>query len=319
MPDTLGTLSATAKQFYDRLLLSRALPTLYLPKIGQARNIPENSGNQVSFRRLNSLAAATTPLVEGITPAAVSLSMTEVTVTAQQYGNYVQISDAVNLMGVDPVLQEATNVLGENGGQSIEEIVKAELVSGTNVIYATGSARNAQSAANPMTSALVRRAVRTLAANDSRPFSGSEGENGLGGLFIGYIHPRQWFDLLGDTAVLNTFQYSDPQRMYTLNLPTFNQVAWIVSTRAPLFAGQGSGAADVYGCLIFGQEAFGYVNMGNSQQPQSGKLNTIVQPLGSAGSADPLSQRGSVAWKSFQAPKILNNNFFVRVETGVTA
>lgn len=315
MTDTLSTLNAEAKAFYDRNLLDRAKPTLKLLQIGQARNIPKGSGNQVSYRRFNQLSTATTALTESVTPAANALSVTEITGTAQEYGNYVQISDALNLMAIDPVLTEATDVLGENGGQSLEEITRAELLNGTSVLYpASITSRSNVAAANVISLTQIRRGVRTLMSNDCLPFYGDRDDTGQGGMFIGYIHPRVWYDLVGDTTVLNTFSYSDPTKLYTMKIPTIGQVAWIISTKAPVFAGAGSGGADVYGTFIFGKNAFGVTNVGGT-----GTFETIVKQLGSAGSADPLNQRATAGWKSFQLPKILNNNFMVRLESAVSA
>ncbi len=314
MTDTLATLAPEAKAFYDRNLLDRALPILGLSKAGQARNIPKNGGNQISYRRFNTISTVTTALTESVTPAAAALSVTEVTGTVQQYGNYVQMSDAIQLLGIDRVLVEATDVLGENAGQSVEEIQRAEVVTGTSVLYATGSARNQQSASNPLTLTLVRKAVRTLMSNDAVPFYGDKDDMGQGGMYLGWIHPRAWYDLTGDTTVLNTFTYSDPEKLYTLKIPHIGQVAWMISTKAPVFAGLGSGNADVYGTLIFGKNAFGVTNVGGT-----GKFETVAKPLGSAGTADPLNQRSTAGWKSYQLPKILNNNFFTRIEAGVSA
>lgn len=156
--------------------------------------------------------------------------------------------------------------------------------------------------------------MRTLRTNDAFAMIGERGENGQGGVFWGYIHPRAWYDLVGDSAVQNTFTYSDPENLYKLNLPVLGEVAWFISNKAPVFAGAGSGSADVYGTLIFGREAFGVVDVGGT-----GKFQTKAKPLGSAGTADPLDQRASVGWKSWQLPKILNNNFLCRIEAGVTA
>ncbi len=309
-----GTLTPEAKQYYDKKLLIRAKPKLKLYDIAQKRNLPKNGGNQISFRRFNQIATATTPLTEGVTPASSSLSMSEVTGTVQQYGNYVTMSDALDLMGIDPVMSEAAGVLGENAAQTVEEIVRAELVTGTNVVYGTGSTRGAQSSANPITLSLVRKAVRTLRVNDTEPMQEERMENGQGGLFFGYIHPRQWYDLIGDTTVQNTFIYSDPQKIYKTQVAVLGEVVWYVSTKAPVFAGQGSAGADVYGAFIVGYEAFGAVNVAGT-----GQFETIAKGLGSAGSADPLNQRATQGWKSYQLPKILNNNFVVRIETGVTA
>ncbi|MEB3286173.1 MAG: N4-gp56 family major capsid protein [Vampirovibrionales bacterium] len=314
MGDTFSTLSQEAKSFYDRKLLSRAMPILGMTRAAQQRNILKNSGNQVEYRRFNTLSTSTVALTEAVTPSAASLSIGTVTGTVAQYGNYVQISDALDLMAIDPIITEATDLLGENAAQSIEEIVRSELVTGTSVVYATGSARDEQAATNPITLSLVRKAVRTLMVNDAVPFDSGRDESGFGGLYIGFIHPRQWYDLLGDTAVQNVFTYSDPEKLYTMKAPILGQVAWVVTTKAPVFAEEGALEADVYGAIICGQNAFGVVDVAGT-----GRFQTIAKPLGSAGSADPLDQRASVGWKSFQLPKILNNNFMIRIESGVSA
>jgi N4-gp56 family major capsid protein len=87
----------------------------------------------------------------------------------------------------------------------------------------------------------------------------------------------------------------------------------IQSTLAPVFTGQGSGGADVYGTLIAGQHAFGVVDVGGT-----GKFNTYVKQVGSGGTSDPLDQRGTIGWKSVFVSKILNDNFMVRIEHGAT-
>jgi N4-gp56 family major capsid protein len=322
MSNTLGTLTAEAKQYYDRNLMIRVRPVLYLAMIVQARNIPANSGDQVSYRRFNQISTATTPLTESVSPTPSALSLTEVTGTVAEYGNVVQISDMLAKMGIDQVMSESQGVLAENGGQSIEEIIRAEVVTGSGVLYATGSSRGAQSASNPITLSLVRKAVRNLNANNAVPFYGARNmSTGQGGRYIGYIHPMAWYDLVGDTQVLNTFSYSDPEKMYEWELPDLAGVAWVVSSKAPVFTGAGSGGADVYGTMIFGKDAFGVVDVAGTQgrYDGSGRIGTIVKALGSAGTEDPLDQRATVGWKSLQLPKILNNNFFTRIEAGVTA
>lgn len=314
MADTLSSLAPQAKQFYDRTLLQRAIPILGMYKAGQRRSIPKNTGNQVSYRRLNALTPVSTALTEGVRPNPLSLSMTEITGTVQQYGAYVELSDTLDMMGIDPIVTESMGLLSEHAAQSTEQIVRAELVTGTNVIFGTGTQRSAQNAANPLTFAMIRRAVRTLDTNDAKPFYGSKDDtSGFGGLYLGFIHPRQWYDLVGDTVIQNTFVYSDPDKLYTMNLPVVGGVAWVKTTRAPIFTGAGASGADVYATIICGSDAFGVVDVGGT-----GRYSVIVKSAGTGGPTDPLDQISTIGWKAYQYPKILNNSFMIRVETGVT-
>ena len=135
-------------------------------------------------------------------------------------------------------------------------------------------------------------------------------------MYLGLIHPTVWYDLITDTKVENTFSYSDPKKQYKWQLDELGGVAWIVTDMAAVFEAAGAGsptAANVYATHIIGQEAYGSPNVFGT-----GKFETIVKQLGSAGTADALNQRGTIGWKSHLAPVILNNNFMARIETGAS-
>ena len=73
---------------------------------------------------------------------------------------------------------------------------------------------------------------------------------------------------------------------------------------------------NVFGTLIYGQDAFGDIELGGS----GGNVKTIINPPGSSGAADPLEQRGTIAWKvKGYCAVILQDSYMVRVEHGATA
>ena len=79
------------------------------------------------------------------------------------------------------------------------------------------------------------------------------------------------------------------------------------------------GTADgvnVFGTVIYGQNAFGDIELGGN----GGNVKVIINPPGSSGAADPLEQRGTIAWKvKGYCAVILQDAFIVRVEHGATA
>lgn len=253
---TLGNQTTQAKQYYDKKLLLRAEQVTCFHNMGQVRNLPVNSGNQVSYRRFNALSTITTALTEAVTPLAQTASITEVTGTVAEYGGYIEHSNAIDDLGIDPFVAEMTDVLGQQAGESIDAITVNELVNGTSVSYATGTGRGDQIASSPITFALVRKAVRTLRANNAMPFYGERGQNGMGGMYLGFIHPRAWHDLSGDTNVQNQLIYNAAagDKFYTQRIPELGGIVWMVSTLAPVFTGAGSGGADVYGTIIVGKK-----------------------------------------------------------------
>jgi len=92
--NTIASLTAENKTFYEKTLLSRLVPNLVYAKYGQHKPIPKNEGDTINFRRFNSYSAATTPLTEGNTPSGQTMSITTVTATVQQYGDYKLVGQA---------------------------------------------------------------------------------------------------------------------------------------------------------------------------------------------------------------------------------
>lgn len=73
--------------------------------------------------------------------------------------------------------------------------------------------------------------------------------------------------------------------------------------------------ADVHSALVFGQDAYGVVDIDGG-----GNVKSIVKGLGSGGTTDPLDQRATVGAKiSSYAAAILNDDWLVRIEHGVSA
>jgi N4-gp56 family major capsid protein len=79
------------------------------------------------------------------------------------------------------------------------------------------------------------------------------------------------------------------------------------------FAGAGASAADVYGTIFLGRGAYGLPDIGGSMKPE-----IIVHPAGSAGSADPLNQFNTVAWKCAFTVVRLQELAIVRYESGAS-
>lgn len=80
--------------------------------------------------------------------------------------------------------------------------------------------------------------------------------------------------------------------------------------------GGGASGAPVYSTLVYGQDAFGTIELGGNGQ----NVQIIIKPVGSSGALDPLDQRGTVAWKvKGFCTVILQDDFIIRIETGATA
>jgi len=303
---TYGALTAEQKTFYDRVLLERLLPSLVYADYGQKKSAPKHEGDTINFRRFNSLSANTTPLTEGTTPGGNTLSLATVNATVVQYGDFVQLSDKIDMLGIDPVITETITLLAEQAGLSIDTVVRDVVVAGTTVQYAsTATTRLTVAAAMNLNGTEVKKAVRTLRRNNAQTID-ADG-------FIGIIGPDAEFDLMGDTMWIDVSKYQSKENIYKGEIGKLYGVKFIRTSNAKKYTGAGAAGIDVFGTMIIGKNAYGVVDVNGSVKPES-----IVKAHGSAGTADPLNQIATCGWKALLTAVRLQELAMVRIEHAAT-
>ncbi|MEE9586222.1 MAG: N4-gp56 family major capsid protein [Nitrososphaerales archaeon] len=317
-PDSYrADIPAEINNFYDQVLLRKALQINIHAQFAQLKNIPANSGtNVIKFRRYGLLAAATTALTEGVTPTGKSLTVTDLTATALQYGDFTRISDVVAIQSIDPILTEATGVLGIQMGDTNDTLTRDIIVAGTTVQYAsTAVSRVTVAATMTLIEAEVKEAVLTLKTNKATKLFGISGVSpGVGTVpipatFWGLCHTDIGDFLKGTSGFQKVETYSTNIATLPGEVGRLDEVRFVESTNAKIFTGAGAGGIDVYGTLIVASDAYGVIDLAASQG-----AGVIFKGLGSSGTSDPLNQRQTLGWKEFYVAKILNDNFMVRVE-----
>ena len=307
--DTGNDLSPELRTYYDRTLIERAKPKLVHDQFGQRRNIPKNAGQTINFRKFDKLAPTTTALTEGVTPDGSKLNMTKIEATVKQYGAYFMLSDWLELTAPDAVLTEATEILGDHMGESLDTITRDTLMTGTNVYYGDGTvtARTAVTADMKLTRDTIKAAVRALKRQDAPTFEGNT--------YVAIIHPDTWFDLAKDFENVHMYTESGIKKIYDGELGTYESVRFVETSRAKIYASAGAtiGSAgsekvDIYATLVLGKNAYAVTNIeGNGSE-------TIAKQRGSGGTTDPLNQRATVGWKANRAVAILVQQNLLRVE-----
>ena len=281
----LEGLSAEMKTFYDMTLIDEAAPALVHDQFGQKRPIPKNGGKTIEFRKFAPLSKALTPLTEGVTPEGKSLDVTTVTAEVSQYGDYITMSDMLDLTAIDNVVVEALKLLGRQGGATLDTVVRNILHSGTNVTYcpklaADGSetavtSREALDNTCKLTVKVIQQVVAKLRAQNAPTISGK---------YVAIIHPYAAYDLMRDPEWIDAHKYAQPDNLYEGEIGEIAGVRFVQTTEAKIYDG------GVFGTLIFGDGAYGVTDIAG------GGMETIVKQKGSAGTADPLDQRSSVGY-----------------------
>ena len=297
-------LSAEMKTFYDMTLIDEAAPALVHDQFGQKRPIPKNGGKVIEFRKFAPLTKALTPLTEGVTPEGKSLDVTTITAEVGQYGDFVTMSDMLELTAIDNVVVEALKLLGRQGGATLDTVVRNILHTGTNVMYCPKVAddgsetavtsRSALDNTSKLTVKVIQKAVAKLRAQNAPTISGK---------YVAIIHPYAAYDLMRDKEWIDAHKYAQPENMYEGEIGEIAGVRFVQTTEAKIYEG------GVFGTLIFGEGAYGNTEIAG------GGMETIVKQKGSAGTADPLDQRSSVGWKGQKTAEILVEQYMVRVES----
>lgn len=132
-------MTAQMRTYYDKEILRNAKPKMIFMQFGQKKSIPANNGKTIQFRRPLPLKKATTPLTEGVTPAGHAIEWTSFTANVNQYGDYVRVTDVVDLTAVDNNLLIYNGELGTQAGATLDSLCRDELATGTNVFYGDGS------------------------------------------------------------------------------------------------------------------------------------------------------------------------------------
>lgn len=289
-----STLSDEMKIYYSDYLIDNAVPKLVHDQFGQKHPIPKNGGKTIEFRKYSPLPKLLTPLTEGVTPDGQSLTVTTIEATIDQYGGYVTISDMLQLAAIDNNMVQATKLLGNQAGASLDTITREVLNGGTNVVYAGGvSSRSALTAEHKLTVDDIKKAVRALK---------NQNADKIGDSFVAIIHPDVTYDLTNDPTWQSVKDY-DPKDWYEGEIGKIAGVRFVETTEAKIFEG------GVYSTLILGDNAYGVTEI------EGGGLQHIVKQLGSAGTADALDQRATVGWKATKVAERLVEQFMVRIES----
>lgn len=309
---TDSKLSAENKTFYDRALVEEAGPNLIHGQFGQKRPIPKNGGKRIQFRRYASLPKALKPLTEGVTPEGRKLSATAVEAEVNQYGDFVCLSDVLDLTAIDNNVLEATKAVGRQAGLTLGTITRNVLQSGTNVFYcpkvgANGvqtpvTDRSGLDKTCTLTVDVVKKVAAMLKAANAPKIDGD---------YVCILHPYVAYDIMSDPRWEEMHKYTTPENMYQGEIGRIAGVRFVETSEAAVYKGTENSCPTglaVFGCLFIAQGAYGVTEV------TGGGLQTIIKQLGSAGTADPLDQRSTVGWKALQTAEILMEPYMVRVE-----
>lgn len=226
-------LSAEMKTYYEKRLLDAAEPNLVHDQFGTKYPIPKNGGKTIEFRKYSALGKALTPLTEGVTPAGNKLNVDTILATVDQYGDWIQISDVLDLTAIDRNVEQATRLLGAQAGRTLDTITREVLMGGTNVQFAPSAAAPTTTIKRRvdlkgdclLTIDAVLKAVAELRAMNAPTINGD---------YVGIIHPYVAADLMRSEKWQDWHKYTTTEDMYNGEIGKIGGVRFVETTEAKI-------------------------------------------------------------------------------------
>lgn len=232
------SLSAEMKTFYDKTLIVLAGAKLIHEQFGQKRPIPKNGGKTIEFRKFSKLPKALKPITEGITPAGNKLNVTALTAVVEQYGDYIQQTDMLELTAIDNTIVEATKELAEQAGLTLDTVVRDVLNTGTNVMYC--DLKNGDGTFTPVeyredisgncvlkVKDVFRAATELKAVNAPK----------INGYYVALVHPHVTYGLMQEAGEqwTDVHKYAAPENIFKGEIGELGGVRFVESTEAKIY------------------------------------------------------------------------------------
>lgn len=317
---TDGTSSDATQSFFDTLLLVRGVYALIHQVPVTKKSLARRSGKTMIWRRYESLSLATTALTEAENPAGRTKSKTDVSATIAPYGDFIEDSDMVIDTQPDPQTTENVELLGQQRGETFDQLYRDLYASATNIVYANGtSVVTVSEIVDKNDLDRLYRLIRSNKAKTFTPMVMASQNVGTGPIMPAYwamCHEDVAFDLRHQPDFLLVSEYAskggviagefgaDKNGFRFLSSPNgYKTTGASGTTIAATDVKNTGGFADVYAIFAVGQQAVAGVDLAG------GNGGIIRKALGSGGTTDPLNMRATVGWKQYDARAILNQNF----------
>jgi N4-gp56 family major capsid protein len=288
--------------YYDKRFLERAKLMLKHDIGAVVKPLPQNSGKTVYFNRMTPLAVATTPLTEATNPSDVDMTSTIVSATVAEYGNWTKVGSLYETTTIDVGLREHVDVMAQNGGETIDTLIKNELDGGGTSQVVNSLAVSAVTATDIIDGYEVRKAVLTLKKNKAMPFDN--------GYFRSIVPVSVAQDLRGDSEWLDAYRYTNTENIQNGLVGRLHGVEFFETNNETVAADDGSGNVDIYTTYIFGANAYGIVDIGTTSEP-----TIIYKRPGASDTSNPLDMFSTIGWKALFVAKVLNSSWLIELKT----
>lgn len=253
--NTVSQFTADIVGFIADETLPLARRQLVAYQFGDPLTLEKGRGLSYTATRYNRLPLPFAPLAEGVGPATgESLTIQQVSATAQQWGDKVVITDVAEMTVFHPLFKKANELVALQMSETLERNTFNALMAGTQVNYVNSRGSRAAIQAtdylDPLTVIRTDAALETLGAPR---FMGDEQTNAKvavdsgGGKasdnpramphYAAIIHTLAVGDFRQNATVITAWSYSDLNRLYNYEVGEWAGIRFCKSNLVPTFTG----------------------------------------------------------------------------------
>lgn len=306
----------------------------------------------IKWRRIEQETPSTTALTELTGTAsymqgrdADTPTFTDVVATVSKYGQFYIVNEEVDLYNPNQTTDELVEVLGESAGRSLNQLMRNIMEDDATQRFAD-NALNIAGVQEIVSTGDLNRIINELSRNSGRPFSPmTTGSTNIGTAPIlrsywAICHPDVAHDVAGLTGFKSVETYAGQTAIVQGEFGYYARAGkglrFVESEDASIDPNAGgvlsgsdlrstSTLTDVYTISIYGEDAFGSVNLGKRHTDgvyrageNKGSFEMIFKERGSGGTSDPFNEIATLAWKAFFAGAVLNANWSRALRVGAT-
>lgn len=304
--ETLTT--ENAHSYWQTALIYLAGPQCIHDQLAQLTTVPLGNSTHVDFHVVGSLDTDPSAhvLTEGVPGDGQQLTIDQIRVELGQYGDYVPITDMMQLVSKHGMFEVATNAMSTQAAGVCDKITRNAMQETANIIFAGGAASLAAIAKNTYVTVddFFTAAARLKGANAPVFPDGS---------YRSVIHPYVSKDVMsnlsGSTAWIDIKKYQNPEDILNGEIGKVGQVRIMESTNAKVYAaGEYGGAAEgvpIFSTIVCGNDAIGTTELSGNG------LRMIIKSEKDIGG--PLEQYGTAGWKALKAAEILVDAYVCKI------
>lgn len=320
--NSAGQFSSDVSNYIAEKTLALSRRQIVAYQFGDPLQLPEGNGTTYTATRFNRVPLPFAPLAEGVPPIGETMTIAQVSVTAQQWGDKITLTDVAELTIKHPVFQKAVELTALQVQETLDRNTFNAFMAGTQVNYVNSrGSRAALQAGDVLNTVEIGRIQSQLYTLGAPRFMGDEDTDekmdaDAGGAhasddprgqphYVAIGHPFPIQDLKANSTMVTAWSYSDINRLYNSEFGELYGIRFCTSNLVPfwVYRAAPTGTAGTAGTLATNATYFVQITGSDTQNQYESIVSAVssaVSVTGPTGSISvPLPNVSGFTWSVY--------------------